>query len=89
MLFSFDTFLILLRVFDDISKALFLCKNKSKGGNLMLFNLWNIHPHYLSASDGVFIEEALKEDIENGISEPVFPTIPTTTIPATSTAANG
>lgn len=55
----------------------------------MFFNLWNIQPHYLSASDGVFIEEALKEDLENGISEPVFPTVPTTTISNASTTAYG
>lgn len=45
----------------------------------MLFNLYNFTPHYLSASDGVFIEEYLRtEDEEYAISEPVFPTIPTT-----------
>lgn len=41
----------------------------------MLFNLWNFNPHYLSASDGVFIEEALEDD--TNVSKPVFPTIPT------------
>lgn len=55
----------------------------------MLFNLWNMEPHYLSASDGVFIEEALKEESDHAISEPVFPTIPTATIPTTSTATYG
>lgn len=54
----------------------------------MLFNLYNYSPHYLSASDGIFIEEMLKEDPEYAISEPVFPTVPAA-IPDTGAASNG
>ena len=44
----------------------------------MLFNLWNFTPDYLSASDGVIIEEMSKsmEDEDYALSEPVFPTLP-------------
>lgn len=45
----------------------------------MLFNLYNFTPHYLSASDGVFIEESIRtEDEDYAVPEPVFPTVPTT-----------
>ena len=44
----------------------------------MLFNLYNFTPHYLSASDGVFIEESIRtEDEYYAVPEPVFPPIPT------------
>lgn len=54
----------------------------------MLFNLYNYNPYYLSASDGVFIEEMLMEDLEDAISEPVFPAVPAA-ISDTGPAANG
>lgn len=56
----------------------FVCENIGIGGRQMLFNLWNFTPGYLSASDGVIIEEMSKsmEEPEHAISEPVFPTIP-------------
>lgn len=56
----------------------------------MLFNLWNFTPDYLSASDGMMIEDAIKsmEESEDAISEPVYPTVPIF-ISAPGAAANG
>ena len=71
-----------------MENAYFLCKNIGIGENLMLFNLYNFNPHYLSASDGIFIEE-LKEMSDDAISEPVFPTVPANAIPEPDNTANG
>ncbi|MGN1174862.1 MAG: hypothetical protein ACI4S1_05320 [Roseburia sp.] len=44
----------------------------------MLFNLYNFDPHYLNASDGIFIEECLRMEDYNDVSKPIFPTLPDT-----------